>query len=182
MKIRQAQFLAVAALLGLTGCASIGPPLPPSLELPKAPSDLRAARKGDRVTLSWTIPARTTDRQRVRYLGNSRICRGLEPTLKECGWPVGDAAPPADFAERNQSATKKQSASFTDTLGYDIELHNSSGSATYAVEVLSREGRGAGLSNQVHVPLAPALPAPKDFSAQVSAQGVVLTWSGVPLS
>jgi hypothetical protein len=95
---------------------------------------------------------------------------------------VGDAAPPADFAETNQSSTKKQSASFTDTLGYDIELHNSSGSATYAVEVLNREGRGAGLSNQVHVPLAPALPAPKDFSAQVSAQGVVLTWSGVPLS
>jgi len=69
-----------------------------------------------------------------------------------------------------------------DTLGFDFETHNSFGSATYAVEVLNRDGRGAGLSNQVHVPLAPPLPAPKDFSAQVTAQGVVLTWTGVPLS
>jgi hypothetical protein len=187
MKLLGQLLLAVAALVWLTGCASIGPPLPPSLELPKAPSDLRAARKGDRVTLTWSIPGRTTDRQRVRFLGKTRICRGLEPTtvvlaLKECGTPVGDVAPPADFAETNKSSTKKLTASFTDTLGFDFEIHNSLGSATYAVEVLNRDGRGAGLSNQVHVPLAPALPAPKDFNAQVMAQGVVLTWTGAPLS
>jgi hypothetical protein len=93
---------------------------------------------------------------------------------------VGDVPPPADFAETNQSSTKKLTASFTDTLGFDFEIHNSLGSATYAVEVLNRDGRGAGLSNQVRVPLAPALPAPKDFSAQVSAQGVILSWSGAP--
>jgi hypothetical protein len=179
--------LAVTALIGLTGCASIGAPLPPSLELPKAPSDLRAARKGDRVTLTWTIPARTTDRQRVRYLGKTRICRSLDATLvglvlKECGSPVGDVDAPADFAETNKSATKKLTASFTDNVGLDMEVHNSFGSAIYAVEVLNRDGRGAGLSNQVHVPLAPALPAPKDFGAQVTAEGVVLTWTGVPLS
>src|ERR1700730_14997282 len=93
--------LAVSGLAWLTGCASIGPPLPPSLELPKAPSDLRAARNGDKVTLTWTIPERTTDRQRVRYLGETRICRSLEPAvvipaLKECGSPIGEVAPPAD--------------------------------------------------------------------------------------
>jgi hypothetical protein len=184
--------LTVTALVWLTGCASIGPPLPPSLELPKAPSDLRAARKGDRVTLTWTIPARTTDRQRVRYLGETRVCRGLEPALvipalvipvlKECGTPVGDVPSPADFAETNQSSTKKLTASFTDTLGFDLEIHNSLGLATYAVEVLNRDGRGAGLSNRVRVPLAPTLPAPKDFSAQVSAAGVVLSWTGAPPS
>jgi hypothetical protein len=182
MRLQRQFLLGLGGLVWLTGCASIGPPLPPSLELPKAPSDLRAARKGDRVTLTWTIPARTTDRQRVRYLGNSRVCRGLEPTLKSCGSAVGEVPPPADFAETNKSSTKKLTASFTDTLGFDFELHNSLGSATYAVEVLNRDGRGAGLSNQVHVPVAPALPAPKDFSAQVSAQGVVLTWTGAPLS
>jgi hypothetical protein len=95
---------------------------------------------------------------------------------------VGDLRPPADFAETNKSTTEKLTASFVDTLGFDFEIHNSFGSATYAVEVLNRDGRGAGLSNQVHVPLAPPLPAPKDFSAQVTAQGVVLTWAGVPLS
>jgi len=166
----------------LEGCASIGPPLPASLELPKAPSDLRAVRKGDKVTLTWTIPARTTDRQRVRYLGKTRVCRSLDPVLRQCGTAIGDAAPPADFAETNKSSTKKLTASFTDTLGFDFQIHNSFGSATYAVEVLNRDDRGAGLSNQVHVPLAPALPAPKDFNAQVTAQGVVLAWTSAPLS
>src|ERR1700732_3507370 len=108
MTIRQAHFLlAVAALLALTGCASIGAPRPPSLELPKAPTDLRAARKGDKVTLTWTIPARTTDRQRVRYLGKTRVCRSFDPTivvqgLWQCDTPVGDVAPPADFAATNK--------------------------------------------------------------------------------
>ena len=174
--------LAVTALVWLTGCASMGPPVPPSLELPKAPSDLRAVRKGDRVTLTWTIPARTTDRQRVRYLGKTRVCRSVDAAVANCDSPVGEAAPPGDFAETNKSSTKKLTASFTDTLGFNFEIQNSSGTATYAVEVLNRDGRGAGLSNQVHVPLAPALPAPKDFKAQVTAQGVVLTWTGLPLS
>jgi hypothetical protein len=182
MKLQGQLLLTVAGLIGVTGCASIGPPLPPSLEVPKPPTDLRAARKGDRVTLTWTIPARTTDKQRVRFLGKTRICRGLEALLKECGSPVGDVPPPAEFADTNKSSTEKLTASFTDTLGFDFEIHNASGSATYAVEVLNRDGRGAGLSNQVHVHLAPALPAPKDFGAQVTAAGVVLSWTGVPLA
>jgi hypothetical protein len=186
MRLLQRQLVAVTALVWLSGCASIGPPLPPSLEVPKPPADLRAARKGDRVTLTWTVPPRTTDRQRVRFLGKTRVCRGFEPvvvpTLKECGAPVGQVPPPADFSETNKSSTKKLTASFTDTLGVDFEMHNASGSVTYAVEVLNRDGRGAGLSNQVHVPLAPALPAPKGFGAQVTAAGVVLTWIGAPLS
>src|ERR1022692_4758757 len=112
--------VAVGALVWLGGCASIGPPEPPSLELPKPPTDLRAARKGDKVTLTWTIPERTTDRQRVRYVGKTRICRSLDLALKECGTPVGEAAPPADFAETNKSSAKKLTASFIDTLGFDI--------------------------------------------------------------
>src|ERR1700693_139491 len=121
MKLQGQLLLTVAGLIGVTGCASIGPPLPPSLEVPKAPSDLRAARKGDRVTLTWTIPARTTDRQRVRFLGKTRICRGVDSTLKECGSPVGEVPPPADFAETNKSSTGTLTASFTDTLGFDFE-------------------------------------------------------------
>ena len=156
--------------------------MPPSLELPKAPTDLRATRKGDKVTLTWTIPARTTDRQRVRYLGRTRICRSAGAALANCDVPVGEVAPPPDFAETNKSSAKKLTASFTDTLSFDIEMRNAFGSATYAVEVLNRDGRGTGMSNQVHVPLAPALPAPKDFRAQLTAQGVVLTWTSVPLS
>jgi len=182
MKLLRGQWLALAVLVWLTGCASIGPPLPPSLELPRPPTDLRAARKGDKVTLTWTIPARTVDRQLVRYLGKTRICRSLDPGLAQCGTPVGETAPLADFASKNKGAGQKLTASYTDTLPLDLRVRNIFGSATYAVEVLNADGRAAGLSNQVHVPLAETLPPPTDFAARLTAQGVQLTWTGALLA
>jgi len=71
--------LALAGLALLSGCASIGPPEAPSLELPKPPTDLRAARKGDKVTLTWIIPPRTMERQSVRYLERRKSAGLLQP-------------------------------------------------------------------------------------------------------
>src|SRR3981081_442609 len=86
MKLRLGKFIALTALcLLLASCAQTGPPLPPSLELPNPPTDLRASRKGNRVTLSWSEPTLTTDRQSVRYLGPTLVCRSLEPEITTCG-------------------------------------------------------------------------------------------------
>jgi hypothetical protein len=176
---------ALFAITWLTSCASIGPPLPPSLELPRPPTDLRATRKGDKVTLTWTVPPHTTDRQTVRYLGNTRICRSLDTTPVTCDSPLaevrGEVPPPADFAGA-KPAGKKPTATYIDTLPNDPGLRPTLGSATYAVEVLNRDNRAAGLSNQVHVPLAEVLPPPSDFNATLSAEGVVLSWTGSMLS
>jgi hypothetical protein len=169
--------LAAGALVGMAGCASIGPPEAPSLELPKPPTDLRAARKGDKVTLTWTIPARTTDRQRTRYLGNTLICRSTAGTLKQCGTPVGEAAPPADFEQTaKQASGKKLSATFTDTLPGAVEQEYPAEFATYAVGVLNKAGRGAGISNQTRVPLVPTLAPFGDFAARATAPGVLISW------
>jgi hypothetical protein len=176
MKRLRVHFLLVGAFTWMTACASIGPPLPPSLELPKPPVDLRAARKGDKVTLTWTVPARTTDRQSVRYLGKTRICRNVDSPLKQCETPVGEAAPPADFKGGQKSSAKKLTATFVDTLPSATEQEHPTGFAVYAVEVLNTAGKGAGLSNQVRVPLVPTLPPFSDFSTDVTAQGVMITW------
>jgi hypothetical protein len=183
MKVPLGQLLlALGGLIWVTGCASIGPPLPPSLELPRPPSDLRAARKGDKVTLTWTVPARTTDRQSVRYLGQTRICRGLEAALSQCETPVGDAPPPENFTSARTSSEQKLTANFTDTLPSALEQERPTAFATYAVEVLNSAGRGAGISNRVHVPLAPTLPPFSAFTAQATAQGVVVSWQCPPAS
>lgn len=162
------------------GCATIGPPQAPSLELPKPPVDLRARRKGDRVILTWTVPTVTTDRQRVRGLGPTRICRSSDPAATQC-LPVGEAAPLAESAAAGNAAGQKITNTYTDTLPTRAE-REPFGSIYYAVEVLNSNGRGAGLSKPVAVMLAEALPPPRDFSARVSDQGVVLTWTGELLS
>lgn len=164
-------------MLPLTNCATIGPPQPPSLDLPDPPQDLRATRKGDRVTLSWTVPNVTTDRQTIRSVGVTLICRN-SVELKECGTPVGQApAPPAV----NKSTGQKTVLSFTDALSSDLENKDPFGSMHYAVEVLNRAGRGASLSNEVRVLLAPTLPPPQDLQARVTSQGVVLSWRHITI-
>jgi len=124
--------------------------------------------------LTWTSPNATTDRQTIRNLGRTRICRGPEPVLTRCGDPVGEAgAKPSPSARR-----QKISGSYTDSLSGQIQTDNPFGLITYAVEVLNVDGRGAGLSNQVRVSLAPTLSPPQDFAARVTSQGVVLSWTG----
>jgi len=159
-------------------CATLGPPQPPSLELPKPPADLRAVRKGDHVILTWTIPTATTDRQTIRTIGPTRICRG-SGELKECGTPVGEAntpiRPPAAGA-----AKQKQTASFSDTIPAEMLSTSLSATITYAVEVLNPDRRGAGISNQVQVPLLRTQPPPQNLQAQVTSQGIVLSWNATP--
>src|SRR5579859_1191701 len=112
MKIPVRKVLAaVGAAAILTACASIGPPLPPSLELPKPPTDLRAVRKGDRVTLTWTVPRVTTDRQTVRTLGPTRVCRAVESHLSPCGTSIGEVAAAA-ISPATTSSKQKNIATY----------------------------------------------------------------------
>jgi hypothetical protein len=155
----------------------MGPPLAPSLELPKPPADLRATRKGDKVSLTWTVPALTTDRQNIRSIGSTLICRELDLSRGQCGAPVGEAAPARDSPAASKAAGHKVAANYTDTLPGELEQTNPSGFVTYAVEVVNAGGRGAGLSNHVLVPLVPSLAPLADFAARVTAEGVRISWA-----
>src|SRR5580658_7839347 len=111
MKVNLATFVAASAVcLLVASCAQTGPPLPPSLELPKPVSDLHASRKGNRVTLSWSEPTLTTDRQSVRYIGPTLVCRSLEAEITTCGTPVATlpAPPPLPRQHKSAKATRKK--------------------------------------------------------------------------
>ena len=176
MKIPPRLALALGVTLLLTACATIGPPQPPSLELPKPPTDLRAVRKGERVILTWTIPTATTDRQTVRNFGATRICRTIEPPLTSCASSVGEVTIQPN-PSTPKTASKKTTGTYADILPETMESDNPSAFATYAIEVRNADGKSAGLSNQVRVSLMRTLPPPEDFRAHVTAQGVVLSWT-----
>ncbi|MGC2194076.1 MAG: hypothetical protein WA628_05330, partial [Terriglobales bacterium] len=161
----------------LAGCASVQAPLPPSLQLPKPPVDLRAVRKGNRVYLFWSVPTQTVDRQNIRRQGPTRACRSLEALMSTCGTPVGNVAPAAMMEQpKNAVGPTSQQASFVDKLPADLQQENPTRMITYAVEALNLHARSAGLSNQVQLPLAPTLPPPTNFRADVTADGVMLSW------
>jgi hypothetical protein len=174
-----AQIVAVSVSLMLVGCATIGPPQPPSLDLPKPPADLRATRKGDRVNLTWTVPTMTTDRATIRDLGPTLVCRG-PGELNACNTPAGEVRTP--ITPDAASLARKPQGSYTDTLSPQFESNDPSAFVTYAVQVLNRENRAAGLSNQVRVSLVRTLPSPRDFRATVIKEGVQLSWTGEVVS
>jgi len=177
----------VLATACFIGCGAPGVPLPPSLELPKPVTDLRAARKADKVTLSWSMPTETTDGQAVRHLSPVQICRSIDAVIKECGTPIGkvSVSPVAQPASvrgkrgrgKSVSPVAKVQVHYEDTIPPELQKENATGQITYAVVVPNEKGRSAGLSNQVQVPAAPTLPPPAGLQAQVTADGIVLNWT-----
>src|SRR5437899_8372618 len=115
------------------GCGVPGAPLPPSLDIPKLVGDLKAVRKGETVTLTWTTPTETTDGELIRRPGKMLMQRAqvvgrdselhfqtiaelpLEPSLKD---------------DRGAVATAK------DSLGELLR----SGSAEFAVYTVLAQG------------------------------------------
>lgn len=161
-------FAAILATAALAGCAQVGPPMPPSLELPKAVTDLRATRKGDHVTLIWTAPTKITEGGVIRHLGPTRICRSQNIPMAECDIVAGQLPPTA--------ANKTTDRAYVDRLPGDLIRLDANSLISYAVEVLNTDGRSAGLSNPVAIPLLATLPAPEKLEAQVTPQGVLLSW------
>jgi hypothetical protein len=148
--------------LALAGCGTPGPPQPPSLNLPNRVEDLAALRTGNRVTLTWTMPRRNTDKLLIKTNMTAQVCRsenaGACMPLAKLSFPPGQ---PASFEEL---LPVPQSTGAPRPLTYTVELQN-------------RSGRSAGLSNPAVV-LAGDAPAPvTGLAVEVRKSGVVLRWT-----
>ena len=96
--------------------------------------------------------------------------------MSECGTPAGQTEP--RVIPKPASPKQKPQTSYVDVLPQAIQSESPNAFATYAVQVPNKDGRAAGLSNQVKISLAPTLPPPHEFQAQVTDHGIVLRWRG----
>jgi hypothetical protein len=178
--------LAAATLLG--GCGAPGIPEPPSLELARPVRDLRAARKGNEVHLSWSAPTETTDHRSFRHAGPTKICRSLG-RLQDCEISIAEVSTRILVSPggggfklwrkpRAPSAQGPETA-YIDQLSASTEMQSPTTDLIYAVSVLNSYGKTAGLSNEAEVPSAPTLAAPVDLNARLTADGVELSWHAV---
>jgi hypothetical protein len=122
----------------------------------------------------------TTDHQILRYLGPTQVCRLTDSQAATCGVPV-QILPVATLAPQKgakKPATKQTApVTYVDTLPASLLTDDPNAEVTYAVEVLNRNARSAGLSNRVQVPTIRTLPAPHDLSADLNDDGVLLKWT-----
>ena len=150
-----------AVALLFAGCGQTGTPLAPSLQLPTPATDLTVNRVADRVTLTWTMPRRTTDKLPLKGLVPVQICRrtGDEAclTVGTVGFEPGK---PASHDDRLPA----------DLTGGSPQL------LAYSIDVLSLHGRSAGASNIAYTSAGSAPPAFIHASGEVTANGVVLQW------
>jgi hypothetical protein len=96
--------------------------------------------------------------------------------MTDCGTPAGEAAAP-EIPKKNQPPAKQ---SYADPLPATLISATPSAEVFYAVSVLNENRRSAGLSNVVNVPAVEAPAPPLGFWAQITAEGVVVSWKEAP--
>jgi hypothetical protein len=167
-------------IAALSGCGTPGAPQPPSLQLARPVDDLTASRKGDRVELDWTLQRKNTDRTLVKHLPAIHICRREGTGLMSTCAVVAEV-PPLQHQPQPKKKQEEEPAirmQYVDSLPPQLGQENPAAFVTYAVEEINSHGRSAGLSNQVPIPVAPTIAPPNDLSAQVSGEGVRISWTG----
>jgi hypothetical protein len=153
-----------AAIVAWSGCGTPGAPQPPSLRLPDPVTDLSAIRTGDKVTLTWTMPEKTTDKLKIKDQVTVRVCRRED---KGSCTGEGTLALPAGA-----------DGTWTETLPSSFASGNPR-LVHYFVELENKKGRSAGLSNEAPA-LAGAAPSlVEGVTATVEKAGVVLRWTAV---
>ena len=75
------------AVFSVVACGKKGPPLAPLVKLPIAPADLAAARRGNTVDLSFTVPAVNTDGTRPANMASAEVYAITAPAVP----PLSDA-------------------------------------------------------------------------------------------
>ena len=182
MQLRLAGLIgALSSAMVLAGCGTPGAPALPSLNLAVPVTDLTASRRGNKVDLEWTLPHKNTDHTIIKHNPVSLICRREGLTLMAKCEMVAEVAPPTPkpaVRQKNEAPPGPVRIHFVDTLPQGLELSHPAGFAMYGVEEVNAQGRSAGISNQVPIPLTPTLPAPDEVSAEVGADGVRISWSG----
>jgi hypothetical protein len=157
--------VAIAALLTLAGCAYVGDPLPPALNLPTRIQDLRATQVGAQLRVEFTVPNKTTD-----GLVLERVA-GVDLRIGELATPF-NADQWAESAKEirtleSEPAAVKMGIPVADWVGRRVVI---------GVRAINRKGMNSGWSNFVIVNVVPPLARVENVRAEATAQGVQLTW------
>lgn len=154
--IRAAAFLCI---VWLAGCAYIGPPKPPALDIPTRITDLRAAEYGDKILVQFTIGALTTDGLALKRLKTVelQVTGGDSPRMlrlqASAPGPVDHDFPAKDWVGKN---------------------------VTLMVRATGPKGKASDWSNPVTLAVGEPLATPADFKAVSDPKGVRLTWAESP--
>jgi hypothetical protein len=159
----------LAAALWTGGCGHVGDPMAPRANVPGKITDLAAVQRGSLIYAQFSVPPRTTE--------GIAIATPLTFDLR--------AGPGVDpFKLEQWVAQTKQFAPFAVQGGlavYHIPIDGWAGKEILlSARAIGTNGKDAGWSAFVTVPVVPPPAVPQLAEPEATAQGVRLTWSGPP--
>lgn len=165
-----------SALLITLNCGKRKPPLPP-IEKISQRVEISGVQRGNRVIISWTMPARNTSDTNILNISRADIYRLAEPMNASLTLSEEEFA-----ASSNLIATVPISASDfgLKKLFYTDELQFSGQPARlrYAIRFVNAQGQKAAFSNFLVIEPAPKIAdSPKSLNARVSEESINLNWS-----
>jgi len=157
------RFPAAPAALALlmTGCAYIGSPYPPLVNIPARITDLAAVQRASRIIVHYSVPTLTTEGVAIKV--------PLQLDLR-----IGPAgSPPDQFKPLPEGPTTKG------LVTYEIPTAGFAGKdVAIAVRTIAANGKRSAWSDSVNLPIVPAPPQPAAIKVESTAEGVHVTWEG----
>lgn len=170
------------------GCGAPGEPQPPTPPVPQAIADLAVNQAGDGVSLTFTMPGKSTRGESLRQVPTFEVLRG---TLRADGTPdpksfhVVDTVPGALVARYSQ----RGQVQFTDPVSPADPQLRSGQPFVYRVHTLLSAKHPSPDSKEVTLHLYPVAERISSLDASVTEQGIDLKWpapthnsGGEPLS
>jgi hypothetical protein len=159
----------IAAAAFSNGCGHVGDPMPPRANVPVRVTDLAAIQRGSVVIAQFSVPTHTTE--------GIPIVTALTLDLR--------AAPTITPFDRDrwleQAKEFKPSLEQGGYARYEIPAAAWAGKEVLlTARAIGANGKDAGWSNYVTLPVVPAPAVPELAEPVATAQGVRLTWSGPP--
>jgi hypothetical protein len=166
---------ALLFLLTAFNCGKRKPPLPPTEKVAQR-VEITGIQRGDKVMISWTMPAKNTSDKNVLNIKRADIYRIVEPqnaplTLSEEEFASSSTLigvqpiTEADFGKKRFTYTDELQFS-----GQPVRLR-------YAIRFVNASGQKAAFSNFLIIePVAKIAGNPKDLTAKLTEQSIDLKW------
>ena len=151
-------WVAVVAAATLCACGYVGPPQPPTLDIPETIANFRAWEYGDNIEVAFTMPATTTEALPLQDV------RSVELRIAESG--AADELMTLPVSAPGPVTTE---IPVREWIGKSIVL---------SVRATGPKGKASNWSNAAMLTVIPPLAQPSVPKLQNVAKGVELTWNG----
>jgi hypothetical protein len=183
--IRAAALLALAfcllACALAAGCAAPGEPTARHPVVPAAVTDLTARQYGNAFSLTFTLPARSMDREALAEHPTIEIYRAALPPGatpdKKTAWRLAYTIP----SEQVDPYLKEGHIEFRDPLTADDFARPAGLLVAYKVRARAAKARASEDSNVVLARIYPAPDAPLDLHVDVTESALVVNWTEAAL-